>query len=64
MFNVRLSSTSGLDSGAIRGRSSALTSYNPTKRTEEGKREKNGCEWMGGCIDRTRKDKTAVIYRD
>jgi len=64
MFNARLSSIREVDSGPIRERSSALTSSKPTKRMEEGKRYKNGCEWMGGCIDRTGKDKTAVMYRD
>jgi len=29
---------------------------------KKGKERKNGCEWMGGCIERTRKDKTAVMY--
>jgi hypothetical protein len=64
MSNFHLSSIRGVDSGPIRGRGSALTSSNHTKRKEEGKREKNGCEWMGGCIERTWKDKTAAIYRD
>ena len=43
MLNVHLSSIREVDSGLIRGRSSALTSSNPTKRNEEGKREK---KWL------------------
>lgn len=43
MFNVHLSSIRGVDSVLIRGRSSALTSSNLTKRNEDGKREE---KWL------------------
>jgi len=28
------------------------------------KERKSGCEWIGGCIERTRKGKTSAMYRD